>query len=247
MNPLDNISVVLVEPATPGNIGATARVLKTTGISRLVLVNPGEWDTPETRWMAHGSEDILDSCQVFENLPAAVADAHIVIGTTHRLGRFRDVFSRPREAIAAIAPQAYHHQIALVFGREKDGLWRRELQYCHQLIRFPSATSYPSLNLSHAVLLFTYEFFHALQDAQPLPPRKLATATDRELLYKHIGEAMETIEFKPYNADPNNFARVLRRFFGRAPLEKRDVMVIHKICGAIQKFATRYRPSDPSA
>ena len=30
MNPLDNVKVVLVEPAAPGNIGSTARVLKNT-------------------------------------------------------------------------------------------------------------------------------------------------------------------------------------------------------------------------
>ncbi len=240
MNPLDNISIVLVEPANPGNIGACARVMKNTGISHLVLVNPGEWDTPETRWMAHGSEDILDSCAVCPDLPSAVARAHFVIGATHRLGRLRDVISTPRETIAELAPQAYHHQIALVFGREKDGLWRSELLHCHQLIRFPTSVSYPSLNLSHAVLLFAYEFFYALQDSAPPASSNPATAADRERLHRHIGEAMEAIEFRPYNDDPNNFARILRRFFNRGPLEKRDVMVIHKICGQIQKFTTRH-------
>ena len=243
MNPLDNISIVLVEPANPGNIGATARVLKNTGLSRLILVNPGIWDTPETRWMAHGSEDILDSCEVYPDLPSALAQAHFVLGTTHRLGRSREVVTSPREAIAELAPRAYHHQIALVFGREKDGLWRSELLHCHQLLRFPSAVSYPSLNLSHAVLLFAYEFFFALRQIQPPPAANLATAADRDRLYAHIGESMEAIEFRPYNDDPNNFARALRRFFNKIPMEKRDAMVIHKICAQILRFASRYSPS----
>ena len=152
MNPLDNIRVVLVEPATPGNIGATARVLKTTGINQLALVNPGAWDTPQARAFAHGAGDILDGSQVFPSLAAAVADCHIVVGTTHRQGRFRTVTSTPDSLIDQLASQVHHRRIALVFGRERDGLWHEELALCHQVLRFPTAVAYPSLNLSHAVL-----------------------------------------------------------------------------------------------
>ena len=240
MNPLDHITIVLVEPSVPGNIGATARVLKNTGISRLALVKPGSWNTPEARWMAHGSEEILDSCIVYPDLSTAVTNSHLVVGTTHRLGRFREVCSSPRHAITRIASLAHHHEIAIVFGREKDGLWRSEIERCHQLIRFPSATSYPSFNLSHAVLLFTYELFHALRGAEVPPKKNLATAAERERLYRHLGEAMNAIEFNHYNDNPHHFARILRGLFNRIDLEKRDVMVIHKICGQIQKFAARH-------
>ena len=244
MDALHNIRVVLVEPGTPGNIGAVARAMKTTGLRDLVLVNPGAWDTPEARWLAHGSGEVLDSCEVVDDLATAVAPAHIVVGTTHRVGRFREVNSKHRQAIAALAPHAYHQRIALVFGREKDGLWRSELQHCHQLLRIPSAVSFPSLNLSHAVQLIAYEFFHALQEARPAPARELATALEREHLYRHLGEALAAVEFRPYNDDPSNFERTVRRVFSRILLEKRDAMVIHKICGQIQRFAARHHPPE---
>ena len=243
VRPLDNVRIVLVEPASPGNVGAVARVMKTTGLSQLALVNPCKWDTSEARWMAHGSEEVLDCCQTFPDLESAIADAHFVVGSTHRLGRFRDVVTTPREAIAKLAPQAADHTIALVFGREKDGLWRRELLLCHQLIRFPSAVAHPSFNLSHAVLLFAYEFFYALRDIPPGSGQasSLATAADRTRAYDHIGEAMHAIDFRPYNDDPSNFARALRRFFDRRPIEKRDVMVLHKMCAQILIFARRMK------
>lgn len=237
MNPLDNIKVVLVEPAAPGNIGSTARALKNTGISRLSLVNPGNWDLPEARWMAHGSEEILDNCEIHPDLPSALADAQIVVGTTHRLGRLRQVSSAPRDAIAELAAMAHHHRIAVVFGREKDGLWRDELQHCHQLIRFPSAVDHPSLNLSHAVLLFTYELFTALRTARPAPRRDLASAAERQRLHFHLSSVLETIGFRPYNDDPQNFSRVLHRFLNRSQIERLDTVVIHRICSQIQKFA----------
>ncbi|MBT7915824.1 RNA methyltransferase [Candidatus Bathyarchaeota archaeon] len=247
MDPLTNLRVVLVEPANTGNIGAAARVLKNTGISQLVLVNPTDkWDPLRTRWLAHASGEILDSCQIFPDLASAVADTHLVIGTTHRTGRGREVISTPRELIPQIAPLAFHHRIALVFGREKDGLWREELIHCHHLVRFPSAVLYPSFNLSHAVLLLTYEFFQALQEAEPAPPQPLATAEERERLLNHLFGALDIIDFKPHNDDPANFSRVVRRFFNKIQLDKRDIRVIHRVLGQIRKFASRFPHSSSS-
>ncbi|MEO1070612.1 MAG: TrmH family RNA methyltransferase, partial [Cyanobacteria bacterium J06638_6] len=37
---LDQIRIVLVEPAGPLNVGAVARVMKNMGLRQLVLVNP---------------------------------------------------------------------------------------------------------------------------------------------------------------------------------------------------------------
>ena len=243
MSPLDNIRVVLVEPATPGNIGATARVLKTTGISKLALVNPGAWDTPEARTFAHGAGDILDTSQVFPNLDAAVADCHIVVGTTHRQGRFRTVTSAPGPLIDQLASQAHHRCIALVFGRERDGLWHEELEICHQVLRFPTAAAYPSLNLSHAVLLFAYGLYAAVSEKPSDSPVQLATAGERERMFAQILQALAEIEFTPYNNKPDHFGRVLRRFFNKVDLEVRDVRAIQTICGQIRKFSHRYRRS----
>lgn len=246
MNPLDNVKVVLVEPAAPGNIGSTARVLKNTGLSRLALVNPGNWDTPEARWMAHGSEEILDRCEIHPDLPSALADAQLVVGTTHRVGRLRQVSSAPREAMAELATMAHHHQIAVVFGREKDGLWRSELQHCHQLIRFPTAVSHPSLNLSHAVLLFAYELYTALRTARPAPRRDLANAAERDRLHVHLSRILGAIGFRPFNDDPENFSRVLHRFLNRSQIERLDAVVIHKICSQIEKFAAQRPEPGPA-
>ncbi len=243
MNPLDHIRVVLVEPATPGNIGATARVLKTTGISQLALVNPGAWDTPEAHTFAHGAGDILDGSQVFPSLAAAVADCHIVVGTTHRQGRFRAVTSAPGALITQLAAQAHHRRIALVFGRERDGLWHEELALCHQVLRFPTAVAYPSLNLSHAVLLLAYGLYAAVSEKPPEPPAQLATAGERERMFTQILQALAQIEFTPYNNRPDHFGRVLRRFFNKVDLEVRDVRAIQTICGQIRKFSRRYRRS----
>jgi len=243
MNPMNNVQVVLVEPGTPGNIGATARVLKTTGIERLTLVKPGNWDTIEARRFAHGSGDILDNCRICPDLATAVAECHTVVGTTHRVGKFRDVVTSPDPVVSQLANLVHDRQIALVFGREKDGLWQDELMLCHQLLRFPTAVDYPSLNLSHAVLLLTYSLYVASSNTAPpaKPELQLASSAQREQMYSNIRHALDDIDFIPYNEDPEHFNKVLRRFFNKIDMEIRDIRAIQTICGQILKFSRRYR------
>ncbi len=244
MNLLDQVRVVLVEPSAPGNIGATARVMKTTGLSHLVLVNPGDWDTAEARALAHGSADILNACRIVPNLQAAVEDCHLVVGTTHRQGKQRDEIHEPVHAIKKIVPLLHSQQVALVFGREKDGLWQDELLYCQQLVCFPSAVSHPSFNLSHAVLLFTYELFKAVQTPTPAPEIKLASHAERERMFERLQKALDTIGFAHYNNNPRQFSRVLRRFFNKVDLELCDTKVILKICDQIQRFSLRQQQQE---
>jgi TrmH family RNA methyltransferase len=239
MNLLDQVRVVLVEPSSPGNIGATARVMKTTGLSHLVLVNPGDWDTAETRAFAHGSGDILNACRIVPKLQAAVEDCHFVVGTTHRQGKQRDEIHAPAHAVKKMVPLLHSQQVALVFGREKDGLWQDELLYCQQLVCFPSAVSYPSFNLSHAVLLFTYELFKAVQAPPPVPEIELASHAERERMFDRLEKALDAIGFTHYNDNPRQFLRVLRRFFNKVDLELRDIKVILKICSQINRFSLR--------
>jgi len=244
---LDDIRIVLVQPASPGNVGATARVLKNTGLSRLVLVSPGVWDTPEARWRAHGASDILDAARTFATLSEATADAHLVIGTTHRLGRFREVEDDYVAVLRQAAALAGAHQVAVVFGREKDGLWHDEIALCHRLIRIPSAVDYPSFNLSHAVLLVAYELFRASGKVTPTAGPRLVTAAELESLCDHILAAMATIGFQPHNDDPASFRRVVHRVLTRTPLARRDANAVHRICIQIEKFSRRSGEGGPLA
>ncbi|MBT5056671.1 MAG: TrmJ/YjtD family RNA methyltransferase [Gemmatimonadetes bacterium] len=239
--PLANIRVVLVEPASPGNIGSVARVLKNTGIENLVLVRPAPWrEEPETHWMAHGSAEILATARQVETLEEALSGTHFVMGTTHRQGRFRVVEQRHESACAEAAQLCQQYPVAVVFGSEKDGLSRDELRLCHRLVRIPSAVDHPSFNLSQAVLLIAYELFRA-QPLVPLPEAApLASVDDFERVVHHVLESLTTIGFKPFNDDMSNFERVLRRFLSRAPLERRDAWVLHRICGQISKFCRRF-------
>ena len=74
------------------------------------------------------------------------------------------------------------------------------------------------------------------------PPRQdPVNATEREHLFKRPNLTLDAADFRPYNNHPTNFNRVLRRFINRIPLERRDAMVIHKICSQVIRFAARHQ------
>jgi len=69
---LQRIRIILVEPQEPGNIGATARAMKTMGLTGLTLVRPAPFaESKEATYMAHRAGEVLAAAQVTETLEEA--------------------------------------------------------------------------------------------------------------------------------------------------------------------------------
>lgn len=239
---LDNVTVILVEPAVPGNVGSTARAIKTMGLSKLVVVNGCVFKgTDQAKMMGHGAWDILESAREVKTWEEATEGLHWLMGTTHRKRRaqFPETITA-REAARKIASLAQSYPVGLVFGREETGLTDVELRRCNEISTVPSGAAYPSLNLSQAVMLYAYEVFQASLTELPVPRHALATTHEVERMLSHLGESLAKIGFRPHQGDPESFVRSLRRLFSRAPLEKRDCNVLHRICQQIDYHARRH-------
>ncbi|MFQ3221532.1 MAG: tRNA (cytidine32/uridine32-2'-O)-methyltransferase, partial [Paraglaciecola sp.] len=81
---LENIKIVLVKTSHTGNIGSTARAMKTMGLSQLVLVDPVTAPDGKASALAAGAGDVLAHAQTVSTLAEAVADCGLVIGTSAR-------------------------------------------------------------------------------------------------------------------------------------------------------------------
>jgi tRNA/rRNA methyltransferase len=152
---LENLRIVLVEPAGALNVGAVARVMQNMGLGHLVLVSPRcDWQGPQARLLAVRGATILERARVVSSLPEAVAGCQRVLGTAGRVDGGDRPVVEPEAGLAWVlaAPQG-----AVVFGREDRGLSNAELRYCQQLLTIPTAAAYPSLNLAQAVAICAYQ------------------------------------------------------------------------------------------
>jgi TrmH family RNA methyltransferase len=159
------ISVVLVEPEHPGNIGAVARVMKNFGFSKLVLINPKcNHLLPECRNRAKHAQSVLEKATVFKKL--SVLDKYDYrIATTGKLGDDYNIRRTPLtsyELAKKISKQNLSkRKLALVFGRESCGLTNEEISKMDYIVNIPTS-KYSALNLSHAVSIILYDRFQHL-------------------------------------------------------------------------------------
>ena len=240
---LDNISIVLVETKTPANIGAVARCMMNTGLSRLILVDPPIDRNDEALRLAAGAGAILAAAQTCDSLDKAVADHHLVIGTTRHKGKLRKNMRSPRVQAEQVMPLLAHNKAAILFGNEVNGLTTRDLARCHELIAIPSADAFPSLNLSHAVMIVAYELFLAAGASPAVSPTLLAAGADAEQFYRHLQQTLQDIQF----IDPSRPERMmlaLRQLFGKARLSERDLKILQGILSAVDRARSPEKNKD---
>lgn len=165
MTDLSQFHMVLLETSHPGNIGSTARAMKTMGFQKLILVNPKHFPHEDATAFASGATDILQHAKVTRHLSEALLGMQHVVGVSARL---RDVplpCMTPREFVhASVAHQDL--ATAIIFGNEQSGLSNTDLSHCHLQIQIPTAKDYGSLNLAQAVQVICYEIAQAVRAAQ---------------------------------------------------------------------------------
>ncbi len=222
------ISVVLVEPQGPLNVGSICRAMMNFGFSDLRLVNPQtDHLQDEARRMAVKASAILESAALFSSLEEALSDCHLSLGTTRRFGKYREDFLHPEEAANYLLPWSETGRVALVFGREDKGLTTSELDLCQRLITIPTSDLLPSMNLAQSVVLCLYEIvrLRGLQQNRSCGRKKLATSAVLEDLYGHMRRTLCEIGFLD-SQNPDHILRSLRRIFGRAGLNDREVRIL---------------------
>ena len=246
---LQNIRVVLVNTSHAGNIGGAARAMKNMGLSRLVLVDPEDFPSPNAIARASGATDILDTAHVVSTLEEALVGCSLVLGTSARDRRIPWPLLDPRECASVSMEQAASGgEVALVFGREYAGLTNEELQRCQYHVHIPSDPQFSSLNLAAAVQVLTYEVRMAWLAAEGRPAKveKLETTAmldaqpvtvdELEHYFGHLEQTLVDIGFLD-PAKPRHLMPRLRRLYGRSSISKLEMNILRGILTETQKAA----------
>ncbi|MBI2353930.1 MAG: RNA methyltransferase [Deltaproteobacteria bacterium] len=241
-----DISIVLVEPQSPGNIGMVCRAMKNMGFARLRLVKGCDRFHPESLKFAVAAKDLLEQAEIFPDLASALADCALTVGTTRRHGKYRQEILSPPEVATRLRGQAGPDcRAAIVFGREDSGLTTDELSLCRWHATIPTAETYGSLNLAQSVLLFCYELGKAGAPPGGGRAMELAASAEMESLFGQMGACLMKIGFLN-EQNPEHIMRSLRRIFYRAELDSREVAILRgmltQIDWAAAGFDGRKRP-----
>jgi tRNA/rRNA methyltransferase len=161
---------ILTQTRHAGNVGAAARAMKTMGFDELVLVSPRDpkvLNRQRTKEGASGAVNVLQGAYVCDSLAEALEgiDIWCATGMPNDMSRSRETqrFSAPRPFLEdLIQKDDGVKSIAFVFGNEKLGMTKEDIDLCHVVLGIPTNPKFGSLNLASAVQLVDYDLRQAL-------------------------------------------------------------------------------------
>jgi tRNA/rRNA methyltransferase len=221
----DNLRVVLVSTRNPLNLGAAARAMSNFGFPHLRVVNPFDMAFREAR-SAVGAADVLAHAEVFSNVAAAIADCNLVVATTAARNRAPEQpIQTLEEGGQLIRDHLRGSPCALLFGSEKVGLPAEDLDHCHFLLRVPTRTERPSMNLGQAVAVCLYEIAREAHRSAPEPKPEAARADELELVTTTLLETLKSCGYVKPGTEASTESKV-RRMIRRMNLGAADAPVL---------------------
>ena len=230
-----NIHIVLVNTSHPGNIGATARAMKTMGFKNMSLVNPKVFPSPEADALAVGCKDILKNAKCFDTISSALESSNLNIGFSARPRRATIPVLSIDESINYIIDNN-NLTINLIFGNESSGLSNNELLLCDYIVSLPTHNDYRSLNLSAAIQILTYELHKKsiVNQSVNKVESKLATSKERNFFINSLISLLEITNFIS-KKNHKSLTQKIHILFNRANLKKDEVNMLMGVITSINK------------
>ncbi len=225
---MPDITVILVQPKFPGNIGSVCRAMSNFGLDKLVLVNPCELGDDAFRYAKHG-RFVLDGSKTVRTLDEAIEGMDIVIGTSGQPTDNEKKFLRepitPKQLAEHLSGKI--GKVGVLFGREDYGLYNEELKKCDILVTIPTHEINPIMNLSHACTVVFYELYNA--GTKP-KRKKLAASKEKEVMNKLFSDLLEDIKYPPHKKAKTRI--MFRKIVARAGLSSTE---FHTLAGVFSR------------
>jgi tRNA/rRNA methyltransferase len=205
------VSVIFVEPESPGNIGSIARCMKNFGVKQLILVNPcpldGAWK------MAMHAEDILKKVVIVSRLTDALNLVDISVATTSQCAGVI------RKAVTPDVLKFYDGNMGIVIGRESRGLSTEEIEKCDMVVSIPASEEYPVLNAASACCILLYEI-----SKNEKKEKRESDHVEREKILEEFDRIADIIERRDHRK--KMWRIVLKRVLSKAFLTERETTVL---------------------
>ena len=212
------ITVVLVEPEHPSNIGAAARAMANFGFKKLILINPkcNHLDNEAILRAKHSALKILKSAKVADF--SILNNFDTVIGTSAIESIDYNVMRSPLnpEQMKKFATK----NTAVVFGREGKGLKNNEIAMCDFIVKIPTSKEYRTMNVSHSVAIILYELSKIKENKI-----RLATKKEKEILLNQIRKSAENMDFATKEKKETQI-KVWKRVIGKALITRRELQAL---------------------
>jgi len=204
------LSVIFVEPESPGNIGSIARCMMNFGAEQLILVSPVSLEGAQK--MAMHAQNIIDRAIITETLADALALVDTSIATSSESSGLL------REALTPDEVPCISGHIGVVIGRESSGLTNEEIEQCDFSISIPTSDKYSVMNAASACCILLYELFKCTKEREP------ARREQKEKILEEFDKISEIIEKRKHRK--RIWRIVVKKVISKAFLTHREATVL---------------------
>ena len=239
---------ILIQTSHAGNVGGTARAMKTMGFDDLVLVAP-RWANvlrrEETIQRASGANDVLAKARIVDTLDEALEGVDHLCATAMTPRDFGPPTRAPREHFVSLMQPPLAQDVtapggvAFLFGSERFGMRNEDVYRCHACLSIPTDPQFGSLNLAAAVQLIAYDWRQALGGfaLPPIAPEKPpADAQALAGMLGHLEQALVAVDFLDPEA-PKKLMPRLNQLFNRAAPSEEEIHILRGVAKAMLQVA----------
>ena len=230
----ENIYIVFVECETPGNIGFLARTMANFGLKNLVLINPPKL-TNDAYYQATHGKYIVENAKIYQTLDAFYQSQRIdfkvastgMAGGSYNLSR---IPLRPEELGKSMNVS---NKIAILFGREGNGLTNSEIDDCDICVSIPTDPTYPIMNISHAAAIIFYELFKNKHD-YGVEGLSKSSEFEKDLLVKDMNDLIDSLDIPAHKK--KNSKKTFNNIISRAFITGREA---HTFKGILRRLKNK--------
>ena len=187
--------------------------------------------------MAAGADRVLASTVLYDSLPAAIGDCSFVLAATARNHDQAKPVIGAAEAAAEAAPRvAAGENVAIVFGRERNGLENHEVARADRIVTLPVNPAFASLNLAQAVVIVGYEWFKVSGGALPFATAERSPPAVKQQLdafFADLERELDKVEFFRPDEKRGVMSVNLRNIFQRIAPTQQDIRTLHGVVTAL--------------
>ena len=186
------VSVTLVQPKGPVNVGHLARLVSNFGAEKLYLVEPTVDISVAAVYASHASA-VLDDAVITTFEKVRKENELLVATTAVKAAKKSNVIRR------AVHPDRLHDILSsaktssLVFGRDTTGLTNREIRMCDVTTTIETSPGYRALNVGHAAAIILY-----MASRRGDPHRREQGRQAREIFAKSFYELAKASRVPPH-------------------------------------------------
>ncbi len=230
----ENIYIVFVECETPGNIGFLARTMANFGLKNLVLINPPTL-TNDAYYQATHGKYIVENAKIYQTLDEFYQSQRIdfKVASTGMAGGSYNLSRIPVKPEELGKSMNVSNKIAILFGREGNGLTNKEIEDCDICVSIPTDPTYPIMNISHAAAIIFYELFKNKHD-YGVEGLSEGSEFEKELVVRDMNDLIDSLDIPEHKK--KNGKKTFNNIISRAFITGRET---HTLKGILRRLKNK--------